>query len=98
MPLSRRRRRLGSANMNNWGRAAVGAAAIAAAGITYAAGVEVRRWTLRQATLPVLRPDAPPVRILHISDLHMTPHQRSKQRWLAGLADLRPDLVVNTGD
>src|SRR5262249_59786258 len=33
-----------------------------------------------------------------IADLHMTPHQRSKQRWLAGLADLRPDLVVNTGD
>jgi predicted MPP superfamily phosphohydrolase len=38
------------------------------------------------------------MRILHISDLHMTPHQRSKQRWIAGLADLRPDLVVNTGD
>ena len=38
------------------------------------------------------------MRILHISDLHMTPNQRSKQRWLAGLADLQPDLVVNTGD
>jgi predicted MPP superfamily phosphohydrolase len=84
--------------MNNWGRAVVGAAALAAAGTTYAAGVEVRHWTLRQATLPVLPLGAPPVRILHISDLHMTPHQRFKQRWLAGLADLSPDLVVNTGD
>ncbi|HET9258236.1 MAG TPA: metallophosphoesterase [Pseudonocardiaceae bacterium] len=84
--------------MNPWGRAALSAAALAAAGTTYAAGVEVRRWTLRQATLPVLALDAPPVRILHISDLHMTPRQRSKQRWLAGLAELAPDLVVNTGD
>jgi predicted MPP superfamily phosphohydrolase len=28
----------------------------------------------------------------------MTPNQRSKQRWLADLVDLQPDLVVNTGD
>ncbi len=84
--------------MNRLGQAAVGAAALAVAGTTYAAGVEVRRWTLRQATLPVLPAGAAPLRILHISDLHMTPNQRSKQRWLASLADLQPDLVVNTGD
>ncbi|HEX8934843.1 MAG TPA: metallophosphoesterase [Pseudonocardiaceae bacterium] len=84
--------------MNHWGRAVVSAAALAVAGSTYAAGVEARRWTLRQATLPVLPDWAPPVRILHISDLHMTPGQRSKQRWVASLADLQPDLVVNTGD
>ncbi|MBV8539523.1 MAG: metallophosphoesterase [Pseudonocardiales bacterium] len=84
--------------MNRWGRAVVGAAALTAAGAAYAAGVEVRRWTLRRATLPVLPAGAAPLRILHISDLHMTPNQRSKQRWLAGLAELQPDLVVNTGD
>ena len=28
----------------------------------------------------------------------MTPGQRRKQEWLRGLADLEPDLVVNTGD
>ena len=28
----------------------------------------------------------------------MTPGQRSKQRWVAALAELEPDLVVNTGD
>jgi predicted MPP superfamily phosphohydrolase len=38
------------------------------------------------------------LRVLHISDLHLTPNQRSKQRWVAGLAELEPDLVVNTGD
>lgn len=76
----------------------VGATALTVAGVAYSAGVEVRHWTLRHATLPVLPAGAAPLRILHISDLHMTPHQRSKQRWLASLADLRPDLVVNTGD
>ncbi|MGH3788023.1 MAG: metallophosphoesterase [Pseudonocardiaceae bacterium] len=84
--------------MNRLGRAAVGAAALTVAGTAYCAGVEVRRWTLRQATLPVLPVGASPIRILHISDLHMTPGQRSKQRWVAGLAELQPDLVVNTGD
>jgi uncharacterized protein len=84
--------------MSPLGRAVIGAAALTVAGAAYSAGLEVRRWTLRQATLPVLPVGAPPMRILHISDLHMTPNQRSKQRWLAGLADLQPDLVVNTGD
>jgi uncharacterized protein len=86
------------AGVNRMGRAVAGAAALTAAGTAYAAGIEVRHWTLRQATLPVLPVGAAPLRILHISDLHMTPNQRSKQRWLAGLAELQPDLVVNTGD
>jgi predicted MPP superfamily phosphohydrolase len=84
--------------MNRLGRAVVGAAALAVAGTAYSAGIEVRRWTLRQSTLPVLPVGAAQLRILHISDLHMTPNQRSKQRWLADLVDLQPDLVVNTGD
>ncbi len=36
--------------------------------------------------------------MLHLSDIHLTPSQRLKRDWLAGLAALRPDLVVNTGD
>ena len=39
-----------------------------------------------------------PLRVLHVSDLHLTPTQGDKRRWLASLADLEPDLVVNTGD
>lgn len=66
--------------------------------LAYAAGIERLRWTLREATLPVLAPGARPLRVLHVSDLHMTPNQRSKQRWVAELAALEPDLVVNTGD
>jgi predicted MPP superfamily phosphohydrolase len=84
--------------VNSWGRAAVGVAAAGAAGLGYATGVERRRWTLRRVTLPVLPPGTGPLKVLHLSDLHMTPGQRSKQRWVAGLAALRPDLVVDTGD
>src|SRR6202008_1157402 len=82
----------------NIGRAALGATAVGTATVAYAAGFERTHWRLRQATLPVLAEGARPLRVLHISDLHMMPNQRSKQRWVAELADLKPDLVVNTGD
>lgn len=84
--------------MNKFGRILLSAGAVGAAGITYSAAIERRHWTLRQATMPVLAEDAPPLRVLHVSDLHMTPDQRSKQRWVSELAELDPDLVVNTGD
>ncbi len=76
----------------------LGVAAAAAAGLAYAAGVEVNLYRLRRFTVPVLAPDAQPLRILHVSDIHMIPGQRRKQDWLRSLATLRPDLVVNTGD
>lgn len=84
--------------MNSWARLAIGATTTGAAAVAYGAGIERRRWTLREATLPVLTPGTRPLRILHVSDLHMTPGQRGKQRWVAELAALEPDLVVNTGD
>ncbi len=84
--------------MNSWARLALGAATTGAAGIAYAAGFERRHWTLREATLPVLAEGARPLRVLHVSDLHITPGQKSKRRWVAELARLEPDLVVNTGD
>ncbi|MDN5859173.1 MAG: metallophosphoesterase [Pseudonocardia sp.] len=84
--------------MDGWVRTALGAAAAGMATLAYSAGVELRHWTLREATLPVLAPGTRELRVLHVSDLHMTPKQHSKQRWVAQLASLRPDLVVNTGD
>ena len=84
--------------MNTWARLALGTLATGVAGIGYAAGIERRHWTLRKVTLPVLAEGARPIKVLHVSDLHITPGQRSKQRWVAGLAELEPDLVVNTGD
>lgn len=73
-------------------------AAAGVAGVTYASAIERRLWTLRTAQLPVLQPGSRPLRVLHISDLHMLPGQTSKQHWVASLAALAPDLVVNTGD
>jgi predicted MPP superfamily phosphohydrolase len=39
-----------------------------------------------------------PFTILHISDLHFAPGQNKKAGYLEKLAELRPDLVINTGD
>lgn len=80
------------------GRAVLGATAVGTATVAYAAGIERTRWTLRRAELPVLAEGSRPLRVLHLSDLHMMPGQKSKQRWVAALDDLNPDLVVNTGD
>lgn len=74
------------------------AAGAGAAALAYAAGYEVRAFRLRQVEVPVLKPGAAPVRVLHLSDLHMMPGQRKKQQWVRGLATLRPDVVINTGD
>lgn len=79
-------------------RAALGAAGAAVAGIGYASLIERNMFTLREATLPVLEPGKPSLRVLHISDLHMMPGQQLKQAWLRELDRLEPDLVVNTGD
>jgi uncharacterized protein len=48
--------------------------------------------------LPVLDPGARPITVLHISDLHMAPWQTKKQDWVATLALIEPDLIINTGD
>jgi uncharacterized protein len=53
---------------------------------------------VREHTVPVLPAGAAPLRVLHLSDAHMAPWQHRKQRWIAELAELEPDLVVNTGD
>ncbi|MGY1812715.1 metallophosphoesterase [Blastococcus sp. SYSU D00820] len=74
------------------------AIASGAATVAYAGLYERTRWTLRRFDVPVLAPGSAPLTVLHVSDIHMTAGQRSKQLWLAGLADLRPDLVVDTGD
>jgi predicted MPP superfamily phosphohydrolase len=59
---------------------------------------EARHFVLRSVEVPLLPPGHDPLKVLHLSDIHMTPGQRVKQDWLRGLAALEPDLVVNTGD
>ncbi|MEX2509040.1 MAG: metallophosphoesterase, partial [Homoserinimonas sp.] len=60
--------------------------------------VERNRFTVRREIVPVLDPGAQPIRILHITDLHMAPWQHGKQEWVRNLRALEPDLVINTGD
>lgn len=80
-------------------RRLITATAVAGLGcFAYGALVETRAFALRRFTMPVLPAGADPIRVLHLSDLHLMPRQRSKIAWVQGLADLRPDLVVNTGD
>jgi uncharacterized protein len=74
------------------------------AGLT--AGTALAAWpfvephlpVLRRLRLPLLAPSAAPVSLLHLSDLHLLPRQVRKAHWVRGLAALRPDVVVATGD
>lgn len=87
--------------MKRSARAAMATGAVLGAGAVtafYAAVIERNAFTLRRFDVPVLAAGSKPIRVLHISDLHITAGQRRKQRWIADLARLEPDLVVNTGD
>ena len=82
----------------DFARLASGAAALGAAGLGYSYFEATRRFVVREFTVPVLEAGADPIRLLHLSDLHLVPNQRPKLEWLKSLAGLEPDLVVNTGD
>jgi predicted MPP superfamily phosphohydrolase len=53
---------------------------------------------LRRVVVPVLPAGWGPVRVLHISDLHLAPWQTAKIAWVRALASLHPDFVIDTGD
>lgn len=84
------------------GRGVAGTAAVATAaalgGLFYASVIERNSFTLREESMAILPPGQEPLRILHLSDIHMSPNQGAKTQWLRGLAELKPDLIVNTGD
>ena len=54
-------------------RAATALTIAGAAGVGYAAGVERLSFRLRRVDVPVLPPGARPVRVLQLTDLHLTP-------------------------
>ena len=82
------------------GSAAVAAAVALAGAGTFAYGslIERNNYALRRFTVPVLPEGAPQITVLHFSDLHMMPNQRRKHAWVKALAELEPDLVIDTGD
>ena len=68
------------------------------AALGYATLIERNWFALRRYEVPVLPAGAAPVRVLHISDTHLTPRRARLMSWIRALDDLDPHLVVNTGD
>jgi len=76
----------------------MGLGVLALGSLAYAGLVEVNAFRLRRVTVPVLPPGAGSLRLLHLSDFHLTPRDRRRQQWVSELSALEPDLVINTGD
>jgi predicted MPP superfamily phosphohydrolase len=55
-------------------------------------------YRLREATLSVLPVGHDDIRILHFSDLHLTPKRKTEIEDIKSFAQLKPDLVISTGD
>ena len=81
------------------GRTITSIAAVAGAAVIGYASVIERNWfALREQEVPVLAPGTGPLRVLHVSDLHLTPGRHRLMAFVRSLASLEPDLVINTGD
>lgn len=80
------------------GKLAAGAVGLGAACLAYGIGIERTAYQVRRFPVAILPPGSAPVKLLHISDIHLLPRQARKRDFLRGLAGLQPDLVVTTGD
>ncbi|MDR0284775.1 MAG: metallophosphoesterase [Propionibacteriaceae bacterium] len=64
----------------------------------YGALIERNAFRLRHVRVPVLPAGHEPIRVLHLSDFHLTAAQSRKVAWIRALSELQPDFIVNTGD
>ena len=55
-------------------------------------------YVLRESSLPVLPAGSREIRVLHFSDLHLTPSRKKEIADIKSWVDLKPDLVISTGD
>ena len=78
-------------------RLGAGLVGVGVVGLT-AGVVEARFPVIRRFDVPILKAGARPIRLLHISDLHLLPNDRGRINFIRNLAGLEPDLVVSTGD
>jgi uncharacterized protein len=69
-------------------------------GLAYATLIEPRWYALRRVTITgvLTEPTAGPLRVLHVSDVHLVPSQQHRVRFLEQLGELDHHLVVATGD
>ncbi|MFA5788086.1 MAG: metallophosphoesterase [Actinomycetota bacterium] len=77
--------------------ALVATGAAAAVAVAYGVLIERTWFALRHIRVPCLR-EGQPIRVLHLSDLHLLADQRAPLEFLRRLAGERVDLVVCTGD
>jgi predicted MPP superfamily phosphohydrolase len=55
-------------------------------------------YKVREATIPILPPGTRDIRLLHFSDLHLTPRRKREIADIKSFISLKPDLVISTGD
>ena len=55
-------------------------------------------YKVRTSTLPLLPNGSRDIKVLHFSDLHLTPNKKREIADIKSFADLKPDLVISTGD
>lgn len=55
-------------------------------------------FVLREAEMPILPAGRDDIRILHFSDLHLTPARKKEIADIKSFISLKPDLVISTGD
>ena len=53
---------------------------------------------IRESTVPLLPAGARSIRVLHFSDLHLTPERTREIADIKSFINLKPDLVISTGD
>jgi len=86
--------------LGSMGFLANSALAIGATGVgSLAYGLaEAQAFKVRELELALLPAGSESIRVLHLSDLHITPAQTRKINWVRSLVALEPDFVVGTGD
>jgi len=55
-------------------------------------------YKVRKSSLPLLPKGSADIRILHFSDLHLTPGRKGLIKDIKSWVDLKPDLIISTGD
>jgi predicted MPP superfamily phosphohydrolase len=55
-------------------------------------------YQLREVSVPILPHGASDIRILHFSDLHLTPRRTKEIADIKSWVSLKPDLIISTGD
>ena len=72
--------------------------ALAGAAAIWGIGIERHLYAIRRESVKLLPKGSAAITILHIGDIHLAPWQKRKQRFIKKLAELKPDLVIDTGD